>query len=100
MAAKPNPKPLAVQPDLTQMEAMVMETVNQTAPTISRAATERNRMELRRNELERELADFNDRRSLLRSQYEAADAALMAQELDIIEALTLFPAQVEKGEAE
>lgn len=77
-----------------------METVNQTAPTISRAATERNRMELRRNELERELADFNDRRELLRKQYEAADAALLEHELDIADTLTLFPAQVNKEDGE
>lgn len=76
-------------PDLEQMEAVITEAATMTAPMVTRAASERNRMLMRVKELERELADFADRRALLKSMYEAADTALAAHEADISEALAL-----------
>lgn len=97
---KPTPVTTAVKaiPDIAQMEKMISETAAQTAPTISRTQTERNKMMLRRKELERERADFADRRNLLQKQYESADKALLEHELDITEALTLFPGIDENAE--
>lgn len=78
--------------DLAQMEAVVAETAQMQAPTISRAVSARNQLQMRINELERERGDFSDRRALLRAQYEAADAALMEHERDIDETLSLYRA--------
>lgn len=86
----PAPVTASAEPDLAQMEAVVTEAATMTAPTISRAVSERNRVQLRINELERERADFADRRTLLRAQFEAADSALSAHEADIDDALALY----------
>lgn len=97
----PRKKPTTpTMPDLAQMEAVLTEIAAQTAPTISRAVSERNKMDMRRNELTRELSDFRDRRALLKAQYEAADNALMAHEVDIVEAMALFPSNVVPMERE
>jgi|GEM_PF-6258606 len=80
----------AIAVDMGQMEAVVAEAAAMTAPTTSRCVSERNRLQLRVNELEREHSDFSDRRALLRAQYEAADAALASHMVDISDALRLY----------
>lgn len=46
---------------------------------------------MKRNTLMREYQDFVDRRSLLRAQFEAADAGLVAHQDDINATLALYP---------
>ncbi len=87
-----------VGPDLEQMEAAVTEAAAQTAPIVSRYQTHLNKTQAAINELEREKADFADRRALLRAAFDAADAGLAAHESDIDAAISLHrngvPAQV------
>lgn len=87
-----------VQPDLEQMEAVVAEAAAQTAPMTSRAIALKNRQQVEVNALIRERGDFEDRRSLLKAQYEAADLALMAHVTDIDDALALYPSLTPVGE--
>ena len=84
-----------VQPDLDQLEAVIIEAASQTAPMTSRAQLARNEIQLKVNGLIRERADFEDRRSLLKAQYEAADNGLAQQVADIDETLALYPQQEE-----
>lgn len=84
-----------VQPDLDQLEAVVAEAAAQVAPITSRAQLARNDIQLKVNGLIRERADFEDRRSLLKAQYEAADNGLAQQVADIDETLALYPQQAE-----
>ncbi len=94
MAAK-NTKLALVQPDLEQMEAVIVEAAAQVAPMTSRAVALLNRQKQEVAQLKRERADFEDRRALLKTQFEAADMALMAHVTDIDEALALYPAAAE-----
>jgi hypothetical protein len=82
-----------VGPDLEQMDAAITEAASQTAPMTSRAQLARNEIQLKVNGLIRERADFEDRRSLLKAQYEAADNGLAQQVADIDETLALYPQQ-------
>lgn len=84
-----------VQPDLEQMEAAITEAASQTAPMTSRAVALANRQQAEVNTLQRERADFEDRRTLLKAQYEAADLALLAHVTDIDDALALYPQQAD-----
>jgi hypothetical protein len=84
-----------VQPDLEQMEAAIIEAASQTAPMTSRAVALANRQAVEVGALKRERADFEDRRSLLKAQYEAADNGLAQQVADIDETLALYPQQAE-----
>jgi predicted nucleic acid-binding Zn-ribbon protein len=84
-----------VQPDLEQMEAAITEAASQTAPMTSRAVALANRQQAEVNALKRERADFEDRRSLLKAQFDAADLALLAHVTDIDDALALYPQQAE-----
>lgn len=84
-----------IEADLAQMEAVITEAATMTAPTISRAVSEANRINLRINELERERQDFSDRRKFLRASFEAADAALASHETDIADTLTLLRGGIE-----
>lgn len=80
-----------VGPDLEQMEAAIIEAAPQTAPMTSRAVALLNRQKQEVSSLQREKADFEDRRALLKAQFEAADLALLAHVTDIDEALALYP---------
>jgi hypothetical protein len=93
MTAKPKTatKLELVQPDLEQMEAVVAEAAAQTAPITSRAIALANRQAIEVAGLRRERDEFEDRRSLLKAQFEAADLALMAHVTDIDDALALYP---------
>jgi predicted nucleic acid-binding Zn-ribbon protein len=95
MATKTAAKLELVKPDLEQMEATILEAASQVAPMTSRAQLARNEIQLKVNGLIRERADFEDRRSLLKAQYEAADNGLAQQVADIDETLALYP---QKGE--
>lgn len=91
MATKAQTKLALVQPDLEQMEAAITEAASQTAPMTSRAVALANRQKAEVANLKRERDDFEDLRSLLKAQYEAADLALMAHVTDIDDALALYP---------
>lgn len=91
MTSRSKTKLALVQPDLEQMEAVITEAAAQTAPMTSRAVALLNRQKAEVASLLREKADFEDRRGLLKAQYEAADLALMAHVTDIDEALALYP---------
>jgi hypothetical protein len=95
MATKATTKLALVQPDLEQMETAITEAASQTAPMTSRAQLARNEIQLKVNVLIRERADFEDRRALLKAQYEAADNGLAQQITDIDDALALYPQQAE-----
>jgi hypothetical protein len=95
MATKTASKLALVKPDLDQMETAIIEAASQTAPMTSRAQLARNEIQLKVNGLIRERADFEDRRSLLKAQYEAADNGLAQQVADIDETLALYPQQGE-----
>lgn len=90
-ARKPQTKLSLVQPDLEQLEAVVMETAAQTAPMVQRYQTHKDRIQVTTNELIRERADLEDRRALMRRQYEAADAGLCDHINDIDATLGLYP---------
>jgi len=90
-APKAKAKLALVQPDLEQMEAVISEAASQTAPMTSRAIALKNRQQVEVNALTRERSDFEDRRALLKAQYEAADLALLAHVTDIDDALALYP---------
>lgn len=94
MTVKANAKLKLVQPDLDQLEATVMEVAAQSAPMVQRCQTHKDRILVATNELHRERADFEDRRALLRCQYEATDAALQAHIADIDATLALYPQPV------
>jgi len=95
MATKSQTKLALVQPDLEQMEAAITEAASQTAPMTSRAVALANRQAVEVGQLKRERADFEDRRSLLKAQFDAADLALLAHVTDIDDALALYPQQAE-----
>lgn len=95
MATKAAAKLELVKPDLEQMEAAILEAASQTAPMTSRAVALANRQQVEVGALKRERADFEDRRSLLKAQYEAADLALLAHVTDIDDALALYPQQAD-----
>lgn len=84
-----------VKPDLEQMEAAIIEAASQTAPMTSRAVALANRQAVEVGQLKRERADFEDRRALLKAQFDAADLALLAHVTDIDDALALYPQQAE-----
>lgn len=94
MTARNKAKLALVQPDLDQMEAVVAEAAAQTAPLTSRAIALQNRQQIEVNALRRERADFEDRRALLKAQFDAADLALLAHVTDIDDALALYPQTV------
>lgn len=93
MATKAQTKLALVTPDLEQMEAAITEAASQTAPMTSRAVALLNRQKVEVGQLKREKADFEDRRSLLKAQFDAADLALLAHVTDIDDALALYPQQ-------
>lgn len=84
-----------VQPDLEQLEAVVTEAAAQVAPITSRRAAAENDIQLKVNNLVRERSEFEDRRTLLKAQYEAADNGLAQQVADIDATLALYPQQAE-----
>ena len=90
MASKASTKLELVKPDLEQMEAAITEAASQTAPMTSRAVALLNRHKQEVASLQREKADFEDRRALIKAQYEAADLALLAHVTDIDDALALY----------
>lgn len=89
MTARKTNKLALVQPDLDQMEAAITDAAQQTAPIVSRYQQHLNRKQAEVNELMRERGDFEDRRALLRAQFEAADAALSEHVADIDRTIAL-----------
>lgn len=79
-----------VGPDLDQLEAVVVEAAQQTAPMVARFHSHRDQVEVSRNALMRERGDLEDRRELLRRQWEAADAGLAAHISDIDQSISLY----------
>lgn len=79
-----------VQPDLEQMEAVVSEAAQQQGPMVQRLATHRDRFDAEVKTLERERADLQTRRDLLRRQYESADAGLAMHIEDIDATISLY----------
>lgn len=79
-----------VQPDLEQMEAVVSEAAQQQGPMVQRLATHRDRFDAEVKTLERERADLQTRRDLLRRQFEAADAGFDLQISDIDATISLY----------
>lgn len=80
-----------VEPDLEQMEAVVAEAAAQVAPISSRRVAAENEIQLKVNNLVRERHEYEDRRTLLKAQYEAADAGLAMHVADIDATLALYP---------
>lgn len=83
------PKLSVVQPDLEALARVVSEAAAQTAPITSRAVALRNEQQIRANELTRERQDFEDRKALLTSQYQAAMNGLDEHVADIDAALAI-----------
>jgi hypothetical protein len=79
-----------VQPDLDQMESVVVEAAKQMAPMVRRLATHRDRFDLAIKELESERADLLARRDLLRRQAEAVENGLSIHIDDIESTLALY----------
>lgn len=90
MTAKPKTALKIVEADLSQMEAVVIEAAQQSAPMVNRVGSAENDVKLRLNILVRERDDFMDRQTLLRRQFEAADAGLAAQIEDIEATMRLY----------
>jgi hypothetical protein len=80
-----------VGPDIAQLEAVVVEAAQQTAPMVQRYQTHKDRIQVATNELLRERADLEDRRALLRRQFDAVDAGLCDHINDIDATLGLYP---------
>ena len=80
-----------VGPDIAQLEAVVVEAAQQVAPMVQRYQTHKDRIQVATNELLRERADLEDRRALLRRQFDAADAGLCDHISDIEATLGLYP---------
>ena len=80
-----------VGPDIAQLEAVVVEAAQQVAPMVQRYQTHKDRIQVATNELIRERADLEDRRALLRRQFDAADAGLCDHINDIEATLGLYP---------
>lgn len=83
------PKLSIVQPDLAAMERVVSEAAAAQAPMTWRAPAQRNNQQMRANELIRERQDFEDRKALLTSQYQAAMNGLDEHVADIDAALAI-----------
>lgn len=99
MTTKPKTELKIVQPDIEQMEAFVTEAAKQTAPIVSRFQQHLNAKQALVNELTREREDFQDRRRLLKAQFDAADAALAAHEADIDATLELHAVGISNAQA-
>jgi hypothetical protein len=79
-----------VQPDLDQMESVIVEAARQMAPMVRRLATHRDRFDLAMKELESERNDLLSRRELLRRQAEAVESGLSLHIDDIEATLALY----------
>ena len=90
MATKSKAELSLVQPDLEQMESVVVEAAKQTAPMVQRFATHRDRFDLAMKELEGERSDLLARRDLMRRQAEAVDAGLSMHIADIEATMALY----------
>lgn len=88
---KPKTSLSLVQPDLDQMEAVVREAAQQTAPITSRAVKASNENELKAKALHREREEYLDRVKLLDAQYQAAKDGLAMHLADIDDALAYCP---------
>jgi len=78
------------EPDLAQMESVVLEAAKQQAPIVQRAASVRDELVVKVKALDSERADLVDRRTLLTRQYEAAIAGLDTHIADIDAARALY----------
>lgn len=79
-----------VEPDLEQMESVIVEAARQMAPMVRRLATHRDRFDLAIKELESERGDLLARRDLLRRQAEAVETGLSIHIDDIESTLALY----------
>jgi hypothetical protein len=79
-----------VQPELEQMEAIILETAKQTAPMVQRLASHRDRIDLAIKELESERFELLSRRDLLRRQAEAVDNGFTMHINDIEATMKLY----------
>lgn len=78
------------EPDLEQMESVVIEASRQSAPLVQRAASVRDDLVVKIKALDSERSDLVDRMTLLTRQYEAAMAGLNMHIADIDAARALY----------
>ncbi|WP_375450841.1 hypothetical protein [uncultured Devosia sp.] len=79
-----------VQPEIEQMEHVILEASKQGAPMVQRFATHRDRIDLAIKELESERFELLSRRDLLRRQAEAVDTGFSMHINDIEQTMKLY----------
>lgn len=79
-----------VQPEIEQMETVILEAAKQTAPMVQRLASHRDRIDLAVKELESERFELLSRRDLLRRQAEAVDNGFTMHISDIEATMKLY----------
>jgi hypothetical protein len=79
-----------VQPEIEQMETVILEAAKQTAPMVQRLASHRDRIDLAVKELESERFELLSRRDLLRRQAEAVDNGFTMHINDIEATMKLY----------